>query len=415
MSRLDELIKELCPDGVRFVSLWSVTIWDKKFNSVGKEKQPVVYDYPYLLAADLFSLQRKNGDVFLLSTGEQTGWTTEEIAGSNMREGEVVTIPWGKSRAVTDCIKYFKGKFVTADNRIMTSNDTSKLDNKYLYYWMMSQGKIIDTFYRGSGIKHPDMAKVLDMSIPVPPLPIQQEIVRILDSFTELTAELTAELEARKKQYDYYKLAILNKYISSKTTFVPISSITDVRDGTHESPKQSTEGKYLITSKNVKNGSIVFEGSYLISNKDYDTINLRSKVNKWDLLFTMIGTVGEIGLISEEPDFAIKNVGLIKVGNETKARFLKYYLTSEYAKHYIETNRSKGTQGFLPLGKLRNMPVPVLPFGEQQEIVDILNKFDMLFSDVNNGLPAEIAARQKQYEYYRDRLLTFKSIEEVTQ
>lgn len=130
MSRLDELIAELCPDGVELVPLWSVTIWDKKFNSVDRKKQPKVINYPYLLAADLFSLQVENGDVFLLSTGEQTGWTTEELAGDKLREGEVVTMPWGKSRPVTDCIKYYKGKFVTADNRIMTSANIDVLSNK---------------------------------------------------------------------------------------------------------------------------------------------------------------------------------------------------------------------------------------------------------------------------------------------
>ena len=118
MTKLDELIQELCPNGVESVLLWSVTTWDKKFNAVDRKKQPKVINYSYLLATDLFALQTDGGDVFLLSTGEQTGWTTEELAGDNLKEGEVVTLPWGKSRAVTDCIKYYKGKFVTADNRI---------------------------------------------------------------------------------------------------------------------------------------------------------------------------------------------------------------------------------------------------------------------------------------------------------
>ena len=130
MSKLDELIAELCPNGVEYVPLWSVTIWDKKFNSVDRKKQPKINSYSYLLAADLFALKVDGGNVFLLSTGEQTGWTTEKLAGDNLREGEVVTIPWGKSRAVTDCIKYHKGKFVTAENRIMTSKNNEQLNNK---------------------------------------------------------------------------------------------------------------------------------------------------------------------------------------------------------------------------------------------------------------------------------------------
>lgn len=111
MSRLSEMIKELCPDGVEFVPLWSVTIWDKKFNAVERYKQPVVDSYQYLLANDLFLMEVDCGDVFLLSTGEKTEWTTEDVAGEYLKEGEVVSIPWGKSRAVTDCIKYYKDKF----------------------------------------------------------------------------------------------------------------------------------------------------------------------------------------------------------------------------------------------------------------------------------------------------------------
>lgn len=194
MTKLEQLIEQLCPNGVEFVPLWSVTIWDKKFNSVDRNKQSMIISYPYLLASQLFSLEEEGGDVFLLSTGEQTGWTTINKAGKYLCKGEVVTIPWGKSRAVVDCIKYYKGKFVTADNRIMTSNNTDALNNKYLYYWIMSMGKVIDTFYRGSGIKHPDMAKVLDMRIPLPPIEIQAEIVRILDNFTEQVAELKDSL-----------------------------------------------------------------------------------------------------------------------------------------------------------------------------------------------------------------------------
>ena len=211
MSHASFMEKILDGVEVELKPLWQVTTWDKKFNAVSREKQPKVINYPYLLAADLFNLQQDDcgHHVFLLSTGERTGWTTEKLAGTYLREGEVVTIPWGKSRPVKDVIKYYKGRFVTADNRIATSNDTDKLLNKFLYYWLMTQAEVIDSFYRGAGIQHPSMAAVLDMKIPVPPLAIQAEIVRILDAFTAHTAELTAELTARKKQYHYYRDQLL--------------------------------------------------------------------------------------------------------------------------------------------------------------------------------------------------------------
>lgn len=222
MSKLDELIKELCPNGVDFFPLWKLTIWDKRFNTVDREKQEKVISYPYLLANELFPLKTDNGNVFLLSTGAETGWTTEELAGENLCEGEVVTIPWGKSRPVKEVMKYYKGKFVTADNRIATSIDTSILLNKYLYYALISKSDLIDSFYRGSSLQHPHMGKVLDLKIPVPPLPVQEEIVRILDKFTTLTAELTA----RRKQYEYYRDLLLT-FASSGNTILSEQNRTE--------------------------------------------------------------------------------------------------------------------------------------------------------------------------------------------
>ena len=183
-----------------------------------------------------------------------------------------------------------------------------------------------------------------------------------------------------------------------------------MRDGTHDTPKKANTGKLLVTSKNIKNGNIDLSTAYFISEADYREINRRSKVDKWDILISMIGTVGEIALVLDKPDYAIKNVGLIKCNNELKARFLSHYLKSLNAQTYISENISKGSQAFLGLGKLRNFPIPVPSLEEQERIVSILNRFDALINDITSGLPAEIAARRKQYEYYRDKLLTFKEI-----
>lgn len=114
---------------VEWKEMWQVTTWDKKFQGVDKSMQPQVMSYKYLLAKDLFALAKPFGDVKLLSTGTQEGWTTEELAGSFLSEGEVVTIPWGKSPGAQNPVKYYKGKFVTGDNRIATSTDTEILNN----------------------------------------------------------------------------------------------------------------------------------------------------------------------------------------------------------------------------------------------------------------------------------------------
>ena len=196
------------------MALWEITNWDKKFNGIDKKMQEKVIKYPYLLADELFAMERSSGDVFLLSTGENVGWTTEDIAGDKLCEGEVVTIPWGKSRPVVECMKYYKGKFVTADNRIATSKDTSILNNKYLYYWMQSKGADIDKFYRGAGIQHPNMKSVLTMQIPVPAIEEQERIVSILDKFSALVNDISeglpAEIKGRHQQYEYYRNKLLD-------------------------------------------------------------------------------------------------------------------------------------------------------------------------------------------------------------
>lgn len=169
--------------------------------------QPKIISYPYVLANVFDEIEDERGDVRLLSTGigGRERWTTEEKAGSNLCEGEIIAIPWGG----TPNVKYYKGKFVTADNRIATSSDTAILSNKFLYYWLNNNIDLIAKTYRGAGIQHPSMSQVLNIVIPVPPLEVQEEIVRILDRFDVYAAELQAELQARKEQYEYYRNLLL--------------------------------------------------------------------------------------------------------------------------------------------------------------------------------------------------------------
>lgn len=211
MSELEELIQKLCPNGVEFVPLWSVTAWDKRFNGVNRSMQSKIVPHKYYLSAEFDRVERSFGDVLYLPTGvtQQKRYTTVELAGDYLSEGEIICIPWGG----TPNVKYYEGKYVTGDNRIATSLDTNKLSNKYLYYVLQNSIDLISSFYRGAGIQHPNMAAVLSIMIPLPPLPVQREIVRILDSFTELTAELNKKLEeeltARQKQYEYYRDKLL--------------------------------------------------------------------------------------------------------------------------------------------------------------------------------------------------------------
>jgi type I restriction enzyme S subunit len=387
MSKIDNLIKQLCPNGVVYKPLWSVTIWDKKFNSVENKKQSKIINYKYLLAADLFRLQQKQGNVFLLSTGEQTGWTTEELAKDCLKEGEVITIPGGKSRPVIDCIKYYKGKFVTADNRIMTSYDINILNNKFLYYIILSRGEIIDTFYRGSGIKHPDMSKVLDLSIPVPPLPVQEEIVRILDKMVEQQQTIEKLIELRKKQYEYYREELLKPKEGwvTKTLGEIGTNLDSKRKPITGSKREKGDFPYYGASgivDYVKN--YIFDGTYLLISEDGANLLARST---------------PIAFIITGKNWVNNHAHVIEIKDYNERKFVEIFLNSISLEYYI----SDGAQPKLNQENLNKIEVSFPSKQDLEKIVPILDKLESSISELTQTL--EVC--KKRYTHYRDELLRF--------
>ena len=175
-----------------------------------------------------------------------------------------------------------------------------------------------------------------------------------------------------------------------------------VADGTHDSPKESQTGKLLVTSKNVKGGRLVMESAYLISDEDYSEINRRSKVDQWDLLLTMIGTVGEVCIVEQtEPSFAIKNGGLLKCGSELRAKWLYYFLRSPQGQALVEQRKKGSTQQYISLTEIRNFPVSY-PVDEQElrAAVSLLSMLDdriTLLRETNATLEAIAQALFKSW------------------
>lgn len=315
----------------------------------------------------------------------------------------------------TEILKYVDFQFAQgADGIKVLKTDENYINSRYLYHTILNFYKITGEYKRHFSI-------LKETIIPIPSIETQEKIVQILDKFTNYVTELQTELQARTKQYEYYRDMLLSEEYLNKLSNNPeilgggyrlkittLGEICDVRDGTHDSPKKQVQGKYLITSKNIKSGNVNFDNAYYISEHDYNNINRRSKVDIDDLLFTMIGTIGEVAHIKEQPNYAIKNVGLIKNNSAILSRYIFYYLKSTYTKCYIEQNKSKGSQVFISLGNLRmlKLPVPYIPV--QEHIVSILDKFDNIVNDISKGLPKEIELRQKRYEYYREKLLSFE-------
>ncbi|SDM41018.1 type I restriction enzyme, S subunit [Daejeonella rubra] len=153
-----------------------------------------------------------------------------------------------------------------------------------------------------------------------------------------------------------------------------LGEVYDVRDGTHDSPKYVSEGYALITSKNLKNDSLNYDNVNYITEQDYININKRSKVDIGDILFAMIGTIGNPVVIKDEPDFAIKNVALFKVPKSQDSFFLKYFLDSSNVIDCMSNDAKGATQKFVGLGYLRNFEISLPPLPEQQRIVAILDE-----------------------------------------
>ena len=385
---------------VEWKPLWSITTWDKKFNAVEKEKQPKVIKYHYYLASELKPLIVDGGDVKLLTTNESDIWTTEELVQNNISEGEIIAIPWGGNPIV----QYYKGKFVTADNRIATSNNTKILDNKFLYYFLLSKLDVISSFYRGSGIKHPSMYHVLEMLIPIPPLSVQTEIVKILDALTALTSELTSELTLRWKQYEYYREKLLSHHNDSEN-----------------SSQQKVDKDKLFSTSNIQwlHLNEIYKFQYGIGNKiptiggEYPVygsngiVGSHNEYNSEDA--PVIGHIGAYaGIVNwaEGKHFVTYN-GIIcnKINDNVNSRYAYYLLLSQ---NFID-KANKASQPFISYDILNKCIVPVPPIEEQQRIVSILDKFETLTHSITEGLPLAIEQSQKRYEYYRELLLNFNN------
>ena len=178
-------------------------------------------------------------------------------------------------------------------------------------------------------------------------------------------------------------------------------SVIDVRDGTHDSPKYQEIGYPLVTSKCLKNGSIDLSIASLISENDYHKINERSKVSIGDILFAMIGTIGNPVLIQDEPLFAIKNVALFKKSNVVFPEFLKHYLESNNVLNVMQSQSKGSTQKFVGLGYLRKFNFLLPPLNEQKRIVE---KIEEEFGKIDEGIE-KLKLAQEQIKQYRQSVL----------
>ena len=234
--------------------------------------------------------------------------------------------------------------------------------SKYVYYMLYSepiQTQLAAMMGKGAypSVNQKDVSQI---QIPLPPLSTQEDFVAELDSYQKI-------IDGARQVVENYKS---NIRMDSSWAVKPLGQICDVRDGTHDSPKFVQAGFPLVTSKNIKNGTIVLDDVNFISKEDYDKINQRSKVDRGDILMPMIGTIGNPVIVDIEPTFAIKNVALIKFhGQEVNAKYVLFVLNSSLFAKYIESTKRGGTQNFISLKDIRSFNIPCPTVAVQEKII----------------------------------------------
>ncbi|NJL02277.1 MAG: restriction endonuclease subunit S [Spirulinaceae cyanobacterium SM2_1_0] len=296
--------------------------------------------------------------------------------------------------------------------------EKDKVLPKWILYCIASNAFKIYVEENQSGSAYPAISdtKVKDFIIPIPcpdnpdrSLAIQAEIVRILDTFTALTAELTTELGDRKKQYNYSRDRLLT--FGDEVPVVQLSNCcVSIADGDHQPPPKTDTGIPFITISNVSNSrQIDFINTRFVSEAYYGELDDKRKARKNDILYTVVGSFGIPVFIDDNRKFAFqRHIAILRPnGNVIVPKYLYHVLRSSDFLKQAYAVAVGAAQKTITLTALNRMKVPLPPLEEQARIVAILDKFDTLTTSISEGLPHEIALRQKQYEYYRDLLLTF--------
>ena len=332
-------------------------------------------------------------------------WNTDnDPIGITSRGAGVGSVTWQEG-------KYFRGNV----NYSVSIKDVSTLNTRFLYHLLLQMQPEIHALCTFEGIPALNAVNLKKLQIPLPSLFVQQEIVRILDKFTQLEAELEAELDCRKRQYEYYRDKLLtsdeNQVEWKKLGEVLLSVKTGLNPRRFFSLNTNDAKNYYITIRELKDGKIIpSDKTDRINDEALKLCQKRSNLEIGDVLFSGTGTIGEMAIIKEEPSnwnikegvYALKpNHSIITSG------YIRYILSSQKIKDKIISKSAGGTVKSISMKELQLIQIPVPPIEEQERIAGILDKFDTLVNSISEGLPREIELRRKQYEYYREKLLSF--------
>ena len=410
MSKIDELIEQLCPNGADFKEVGELTniLNGYSFKSgkyvktgirvirisdvqKGKMSDKDLKFYPNELESEIKNYLLKENDLVMSLTGN-----VGRVAMLSKQH-----LPAGLNQRVA-CIRI-------KNNAVLT---------RFLFHFFDQNQFEIDamTNATGGGQKNMSTNWLAKYKIPIPPLAIQEEIVNILDKFTTLEAELEAELEARKKQYTFYRDSLLcfeGKDVEWKT----LGEVYEFKNGLNKGKEFFGKGTPIV------NFTDVFKNRSLNKNELKGKVDVTSKekqlygAKKDDLFFTRTSeTQEDIGMCSaliDDIEDCVFSGFVLRARPKTKLflpKFCSYYFTSSYARKEIVKQSTFTTRALTSGTRLSKIKIPIPSLSEQKRIVNILDQLYALVHDISCGLPAEIEARRKQYEYYRNQLLTFNHV-----
>ena len=376
MSKLDELIRELCPDGVKYKKLVDAVSIERG-KRVVRSQLSIRGKYP-VYQNSLTPL----------------GYHTD----CNYNANTTFIIVAGAAGEIG-----FSDKAFWAADDCFTVVCPENVLNRYIYHLLLNNQNQLASKVRKASIPRLSRSAIENLVIPIPPLDVQREIVRILDNFTELTVELTA----RQKQYAFYrnKLLTFGKTEGARIERIPLGDIGSI-----------CMCKRILKSQTNTVGGVPFykigtfgkKADAYISQETFD--EYRAKYNfpkKGDVLISAAGTIGRTVVYNGEPAY-FQDSNIVWIDNNESI------VLNSYLRYCYELKPWKASEGGtiprLYNDNIAKAVIAVPPIEEQKRIVSILDRFDAICNDLTSGLPAEIEARQKQYEHYRDRLLSFKEL-----
>lgn len=386
MNKIRKLIDKFCTDGIQYKKLSELCIALKKGT---------------LKTSDL----KVNGKYPVINSGRELYGFYDEFNNKN-------AITFATRGEYAGFISYFEDEFWAGGLCYpYSSKDEKIINNKFLYYYLKSKEKIImETLVARGSIPALNKTDLDRFMIAVPPLEVQDEIVRILDDFTLLSAELSAELKARQKQYKYYKDELYS-FKNKNVKYVKLRDISQIiRGGNFQKKDFMDEGKPCIHYGQIytRYGSNVSSTFTYVSDEVFskskqaqpnDIIMAVTSENIEDVCKCVVWCGNENVAVSGHTAIIHHNIN---------AKYLGYYFsTSHFYKD--KTKLVHGTKVIeVTPSSLNEILIPLPNLNEQERIANLIENFDKLCNDITSGIPAEIKARKKQYEYYRDKILTFR-------